>query len=176
MTQPETFPHSRSLRLHRRMEGPGTFFVTKNLQPRISVIDGVIASEICNTLCFYCEKNEISLAAFVVMPDDLACSIGDLRWKEHLHENETSGKMAEQEDVAKIVGSRIYVAGWFPRHQSTICETVPICLRLHRRESSQGRIGENAVRLAVVIGQCPVSKLLGTALAMELWVGELEEM
>jgi putative transposase len=51
------------------MEGPGTFFVTKNLQPRISVIDEVVASEICNALCFYSEKNETSLAAFVVMLD-----------------------------------------------------------------------------------------------------------
>jgi putative transposase len=51
------------------MEGPGTFFVTKNLQPRISAIDEVVAFEICNALCFYSEKNEVSLAAFVVMLD-----------------------------------------------------------------------------------------------------------
>src|SRR5258706_367987 len=62
-------PHSQSLRLHRQIEGPGTFFVTKNLQPRISAIDEVVASEICNALCFYSEKSEISLAAFVVMLD-----------------------------------------------------------------------------------------------------------
>ena len=69
MARPDTRPHSRSLRLHRQMEGPGTYFVTKNLQPRHSIIDEVIASEICDALCFYSEKSEISLAAFVVMLD-----------------------------------------------------------------------------------------------------------
>ncbi len=69
MAQSNESPHSRSLRLHRQMEGPGTFFVTKNLQPRNPVIDEAIASEICETLCFYAEKDEISLAAFVVMLD-----------------------------------------------------------------------------------------------------------
>ena len=69
MSQAESSPHSRNLRLHRQMEGAGTFFVTKNLQPRGPVIDEVIASEICAVLCFYSEKNEVSLAAFVVMLD-----------------------------------------------------------------------------------------------------------
>jgi putative transposase len=69
MRQSESFPHSRSLRLHRQMEGPGTYFVTKNLQPRNPVIDEVVASEICDALCFYSERNEISLATIVVMLD-----------------------------------------------------------------------------------------------------------
>ncbi len=51
------------------MEGPGTFFVTKCLQPRLKLIDEAIASEICSALCFYAEEKRIYLAAFVVMLD-----------------------------------------------------------------------------------------------------------
>src|SRR5262245_29827561 len=69
MTKTLTFPHSRSLRLHRQMAGPGVVLVTKNLQPRKPVIDEVVASEICGALCFYAQKKQISLAAFVVMLD-----------------------------------------------------------------------------------------------------------
>lgn len=69
MTDPLSEPHSRNLRQHRQMEGPGTFFVTKCLQPRQPVINNSVASGICSALCFYAEKNLIALAAFVVMFD-----------------------------------------------------------------------------------------------------------
>jgi REP element-mobilizing transposase RayT len=62
-------PHSHKLRLHRKMEGPGTFFVTKCLDPRRPVINELVASEVCSALCFYAEKKLIYLGAFVVMLD-----------------------------------------------------------------------------------------------------------
>jgi REP element-mobilizing transposase RayT len=67
MTDLNSNPHSRNLRLHRQMEGLGTFFVTKCLDPRKPVIDDVVAAEICSTLRFYVEKKLIYLGSFVVM-------------------------------------------------------------------------------------------------------------
>ena len=61
-------PHSSRLRLHRRVT-PGAFLITKCLQPRLRVIDSAIAAEICSTLCFYSQKGQIHLAAFIVMLD-----------------------------------------------------------------------------------------------------------
>ena len=69
MVKPVEKPHSKNLRLHRQMEGPGTFFVTKCVEPRQGVIDERVASEICSSLCFYSENQKILLAAFVVMLD-----------------------------------------------------------------------------------------------------------
>jgi REP-associated tyrosine transposase len=51
------------------MEGPGTFFVTKCLEPRKPVIDELVASEVCLALSFCEEKKLIYLGAFVVMLD-----------------------------------------------------------------------------------------------------------
>ncbi len=51
------------------MEGPGTFFVTKCLEPRKQVIGEQVASKVGSALCFYAEKKLIYLAAFVVMLD-----------------------------------------------------------------------------------------------------------
>jgi len=51
------------------MVGPGTFFVTKCLEPRKPLIDNLVASEICSVLSFYSEKKLICLGAFVVMLD-----------------------------------------------------------------------------------------------------------
>jgi REP element-mobilizing transposase RayT len=62
-------PHSRNLRLHRQMESPGAFFVTKCLEPKRKIINDHVASEICSALCFYSEKGNTLLAAFVVMLD-----------------------------------------------------------------------------------------------------------
>src|SRR5262245_13880453 len=59
-------PHSHKLRLHRRPT-PGTFLVTKCLDPRLKIIEEAIAAEICSTLCYYSRKGQIHLAAFVVM-------------------------------------------------------------------------------------------------------------
>jgi len=69
MTDPDSRPHSRNLRLHRQMEGPGTFFVTKCLEPRNPAIDDRVACEVCSALCFYAEKKLIYLPSFVVMLD-----------------------------------------------------------------------------------------------------------
>ena len=69
MSEPTLDPHSRNLRRHRQMEGPGTFFVTKCLHPRKAVIGDAIASEICSVFSFYAEKQQILLGAFVVMLD-----------------------------------------------------------------------------------------------------------
>lgn len=69
MTNPLSEPHSRNLRHHRQMNGPGIFFVSKCLKPRRPVIDEAVASEICSALVFYAERKLIALAAFVVMLD-----------------------------------------------------------------------------------------------------------
>jgi REP-associated tyrosine transposase len=69
MEQPVDRPHSNNLRVHREMDGPGTFLVTKCVEPRQRVIDERVALEICSSLCFYAEKEQILLAAFVVMLD-----------------------------------------------------------------------------------------------------------
>ena len=36
-SEPSLSPHSQSLRRHRQMEGPGTFFLTKCLFPKIKI-------------------------------------------------------------------------------------------------------------------------------------------
>jgi putative transposase len=69
MPQSDSTPHSRNLRLHRQMEGPGTFFVSKCLEPRLQLIDESISSEICSAFCFYVEKKRIYLGAFVIVLD-----------------------------------------------------------------------------------------------------------
>ena len=69
MEEPVEKPHSRNLRLHREMDEPGIFLVTKCVEPRQRVIDERVALEICSSLCFYAEKEQILLAAFVVMLD-----------------------------------------------------------------------------------------------------------
>jgi len=60
-------PHSCNLRKHRQEHG--TFFVTKCLQPKLGVIKEDVAEVICSALCFSASKQQILLAAFVVMPD-----------------------------------------------------------------------------------------------------------
>ena len=69
MLKSDADPHSRNLRQHRQMEGPGTFFVSKCLEPRLKLVNEDIASVICSALCFYVKEMRIYLAAFVVMPD-----------------------------------------------------------------------------------------------------------
>jgi len=43
--------------------------VTKCVEPRRRVIDEKVAMEICSSLCFYAEREQILLASFVVMLD-----------------------------------------------------------------------------------------------------------
>ena len=69
LQEPFEQPHSKNLRLHRQMQSPGTFLVTKCVEPRQRVIDQRVALEICSSLCFYSENQKILLAAFVVMLD-----------------------------------------------------------------------------------------------------------
>ena len=52
------------------MESPGTWFITKDLQPRKPMLtDTGIADEIVSTLRFSAQEGRIGLAAFCVMPD-----------------------------------------------------------------------------------------------------------
>jgi REP element-mobilizing transposase RayT len=69
MREPLEKPHSRDLRQHRQKEGPGTFLVTKCVEPQEKVIGETVALEICSSLCHYAETRKILLAAFVVMLD-----------------------------------------------------------------------------------------------------------
>ena len=62
--------------------------------------------------------------------------------------------------------SKVYLAGWFPRHSNSIRKAVPICC-VYIEESGSGRIGKESVRLAVVVGQRSISKQFHAALAME---------
>ena len=69
MQEPVEKPHSKNLRLHRMMDRPGAFLVTKCVEPREKIINEMAASKICSSLCFYAEKKQILLGAFVVMLD-----------------------------------------------------------------------------------------------------------
>ena len=161
-------PDSRSLRLHRQMEGPGTFFVTKNLQPRISVIDEVVASEICNALCFYSEKNEISLAAFVVMLDHWHALLATCDGKSVSTRMKLLGRW-----LSRKTGERLLEQGctWQDGFHDTRVRSAKqfqfVCSYIEENPV-QGRIREDAVRLAVVVGQSQISKHLDTPLAMEI--------
>ena len=65
----EDAPHSRRLREHRRKDGPGTWFVTKNLEPRRPALTGEWARVIAEAFRFYVEHEHSVLGAFCVMPD-----------------------------------------------------------------------------------------------------------
>ena len=69
LQEPVEKPHSKNLRLHRQMQSPGIFLVTKCVEPRQRVIDQRVALGICSSLCFYSENEKILLVAFVVMLD-----------------------------------------------------------------------------------------------------------
>jgi len=62
-------PHSRNLRVHRVADRPDTFFVTKCVQPRRSVLAAEARGIICSAFRDCAERRRIILAAFVVMPD-----------------------------------------------------------------------------------------------------------
>jgi putative transposase len=62
-------PHSGNLRLHRRREGSGFWFVTKCVNPRVPVLNGAVATVIADALTFYACKGEVNISAFAVMPD-----------------------------------------------------------------------------------------------------------
>jgi REP element-mobilizing transposase RayT len=73
-------PHSCNLRKHRREHG--AFFVRKCLQPKLRAINEDVAEVICSTLCFSASRQQILLAAFVVMPDHWHALFGGLDEKE----------------------------------------------------------------------------------------------
>ena len=62
-------PHSANLRLHRLLDGPGTFFVTKSLQPKKAVLCGEWSSMVVNAFLHNAVNGKALFAAFVVMPD-----------------------------------------------------------------------------------------------------------
>jgi putative transposase len=67
--EPPSLSHSSSLRLHRRMTDPGTWFITKCLHPRRPLLKGDVAQVIADALAFHATHGNIILAAFCVMPD-----------------------------------------------------------------------------------------------------------
>jgi REP element-mobilizing transposase RayT len=61
--------HSRNLRLHRLIDGPATFFITKSLQPKKPVLSAELRQIIVSAFAYALENERIYLRAFVVMPD-----------------------------------------------------------------------------------------------------------
>ena len=62
--------HSGNLRSHRRMDMPGTWFVTKCLTPRKSILTtSDAAKSIIDAFAHRVETKAVPMGAFVVMPD-----------------------------------------------------------------------------------------------------------
>jgi len=61
--------HSRNLRLHRLIDTPATFFITKSLIPKKPSLDAAARAVIVSAFAFAVQQNRIYLRAFVVMPD-----------------------------------------------------------------------------------------------------------
>jgi REP element-mobilizing transposase RayT len=62
-------PHSRNLRLHRLVDHPATFFVTKSLLPKKPLLNADFRQVIVAALEYALQHERIYLRAFVVMPD-----------------------------------------------------------------------------------------------------------
>jgi len=70
MTEPsESVPHSKNLRLHRWSDASATFFITKSLQPKKPILDGLARAIVVSAFRFGVDAERIYLRAFVVMPD-----------------------------------------------------------------------------------------------------------
>jgi putative transposase len=69
-------PHSRNLRLHRVVDRPETFFVTKCVHPKKPALDESAREIVVSALQFALESHRIYLGAFVVMPDHWHALIG----------------------------------------------------------------------------------------------------
>ena len=69
-------PHSKNLRLHRLTDAPSTFFVTKSLRPKKSVLNSELRQVIVEAFAFAVQSKRIYLRAFVVMPDHWHALIG----------------------------------------------------------------------------------------------------
>ena len=62
-------PHSRNLRLHRLVDEPATFFITKSLLPKKPLLNSARRDIIVSAFAFAVSRERIYLRAFVVMPD-----------------------------------------------------------------------------------------------------------
>jgi REP element-mobilizing transposase RayT len=62
-------PHSRNLRLHRLVDHPATFFVTKSLLPKKPLLHAGFRQLIVDAFAYALTRERIYLRAFVVMPD-----------------------------------------------------------------------------------------------------------
>ena len=71
-------PHSAYLRAFRRMEGGGTFLVTKCLEPRHPLLVGPHAAAVAETICHEATCARLLLATFVVMLDHWHAVVGIL--------------------------------------------------------------------------------------------------
>ena len=70
MERKDILPRGENLRAYRRTNDSGTFFVTKCIVPRISLLaNDEIASIIIETFRFSVDGDRIKLSAFVIMPD-----------------------------------------------------------------------------------------------------------
>jgi REP element-mobilizing transposase RayT len=65
----ETDHHSRNLRVHRLIDRPATFFITKSLYPKKSVLDVAAREIVVTAFAFAVERQRILLRAFFVVPD-----------------------------------------------------------------------------------------------------------
>ena len=66
---PRQLSHSRDLRRHRWTDASATFFITKSLHPKRSVLNLEARTVVVSAFRFAVEQNRIYLRAFVVMPD-----------------------------------------------------------------------------------------------------------
>jgi putative transposase len=62
-------PHSRNLRLHRLVDHPATFFVTKSLRPKKPLLHAEFRQLIVDAFAYAIARERIYLRVFVVMPD-----------------------------------------------------------------------------------------------------------
>jgi putative transposase len=62
-------PHSKSLRIHRVMDRPDTFFVTKCIRPRRAALSEELRASISSAFRHAVKTQRITVGAFVVMPD-----------------------------------------------------------------------------------------------------------
>ncbi len=80
-------PASHRLRKHRS-SGPGVYFVTKCLNPRIPVLTFACFQLITDSLQYCAERGDVRLASFVLMPEHLhlVCSPVDRSLAKWMHD------------------------------------------------------------------------------------------
>jgi REP element-mobilizing transposase RayT len=130
-------PHSHHLRLHRDMQTPGTWFVTKCLEPKRPVlIDTGAVAEIIAALAYCVQTKKIAMGSFVIMPD---------HWHAVLA---SSGLSATMHSIDTWIGSK--TAAILQQHQSAwqdsyhdtrICSTRQFLYTCHYIEENPVRKG-----------------------------------